>query len=114
MFQPAVAMHHQKPGTVAVLIGDLRIQDHAEKLRCFAASLATLSPHLALLPAVESHDSQKDAYRTSLKLIEKHLELGGIYISTANSLPVIQALREKRGLSRFALSPLTISRRSCS
>jgi LacI family transcriptional regulator len=89
-----------KPATVAALIGDLRIQDHTEKLRGFAASLATLSPHLALLPAVESHDSQKDAYRTSLKLIEKHPELGGIYISTANSLPVVQALREKRRLGK--------------
>jgi LacI family transcriptional regulator len=93
----------QRPGAVAALIGDLRIQDHAEKLRCFAASLATLSPHLALLPAVESHDSQKDAYRTSLKLIEKHPELGGIYISTANSLPVIQALREKRRLGKVRI-----------
>ncbi len=93
----------QRPGTVAALIGDLRVQDHAEKLRCFAASLATLSPHLALLPAVESHDSQKDAYRASLKLIEKHPELGGIYISTANSLPVILALREKRRLGKVRI-----------
>lgn len=82
------------------MIGDLRVQGHAEKLRGFAASLATFSPHLALLPAVESHDSQKDAYRASLKLIEKNPELRGIYISTANSLPVIQTLGEKRRLGK--------------
>ena len=90
----------QKPGSVAALIGDLRIEDHAEKLRCFAASLATLSPHLTLLPVIESHDSQKDAYRASLRLIEKHTELKGIYIGTANSLPVIRALREKHRLGK--------------
>jgi LacI family transcriptional regulator len=93
----------QQPSTVAALIGDLRIQDHAEKLRCFVASLATLSPHLTLLPAIESHDSQQEAYRASLKLIEKYPALGGIYIGTANSLPVIQALREKRRLGKIRI-----------
>lgn len=92
-----------KPRTVAAVIGDLRIQDHADKLRGFAASLATLSPHLALLPAIESHESSKDAYQAALKLIEKNPELGGVYISTANSLPVIQALREKRQLGRVQI-----------
>ena len=43
-------------GTVAILTGQLGTQDHAEKLRGFAATLATLAPHLSLLPAIETHE----------------------------------------------------------
>lgn len=86
----------REPVPVAAITGDLRIQDHAEKLRGFAASLATLSPHLRLLSAIESHESPEDAYAATLQLLNAHPELGGIYISTANSLPVMRAI-EKSG-----------------
>lgn len=82
------------PAPVAAITGDLRIHDHAEKLRGFAASLATLSPQLQLLSAVESHESPKDAHAATLRLLKAHPNLGGIYISTANSLPVIRAIEE--------------------
>jgi LacI family transcriptional regulator len=82
------------PALVATITGDLRIQGHAEKLRGFAASLATLSPHLSLLPAIESHELPSDAYRGAMDLLKKHPDLGGLYINTANSLPVLQALEE--------------------
>jgi LacI family transcriptional regulator len=84
----------REPVPVAAITGDLRIHDHAEKLRGFAASLATLSPHLQLLPAIESHESPEDAHAATLQLLNAHLDLGGVYISTANSLPVIRAIEE--------------------
>ncbi len=79
---------------VVVITGDLKIQDHAEKVRGFAASLATLAPHLNMLPSIESHESPEDAHRATLKLLKNCPGLGGIYINTANSLPVVQALEE--------------------
>jgi len=79
---------------VVVITGDLKIEDHAEKLRGFAAALAQLSPHLSLLPAIESHESTQHAYETTLELLRSHSDLGGIYVSTANSAPVMQALNE--------------------
>jgi len=85
---------------VIAITGDLKIQDHAEKLRGFAASLATLSPHLNMLPAIESHDSPRDAHRAAMALLKSHPDLGGIYINTANSLPIIQALEESRRLGK--------------
>ena len=85
---------------VVAITGDLKIQDHAEKLRGFAASLAILSPHLRLLPAIESHESPEDAYRSALALLESNLDLGGIYINTANSMPVMRALDESGRLGR--------------
>lgn len=90
----------QSPAAVATITGDLRIQDHAEKLRGFAASLATLSPRLTLLPAIESHDLPSEAFRGAAALIKKHPELRGLYISTANSLPVLRALEESGRLGK--------------
>jgi LacI family transcriptional regulator len=85
---------------VVVITGDLRIQDHAEKLRGFAAGLATLAPHLTLLPAIESHESPDDAHRSALQILRSNPHLGGIYITTANSMPVIRALEESGRLGK--------------
>lgn len=79
---------------VIAITGDLKVQDHADKLRGFAASLATLAPHLIMLPAIESHESVRDAHRATLRTLKDHPNLRGIYINTANSLPVIAALEE--------------------
>ncbi len=91
----------QKPGSVATITGDLSTLDHAEKLKGFAATLATLAPHLSLLPAIETHDRPKDAARATMALINHKPRPAGIYISTANSLPVIRALEERNALDQI-------------
>ena len=53
----------QKTGHLATITGELTTLDHAEKLRGFAANLAVFAPHLSLLPAIESHEQPKVAYR---------------------------------------------------
>lgn len=92
-------IRHKCP--VAAITGDLRIQDHADKLRGFAATLATLSPHLTLLAAIESHDSREGAHRATLELIRTNPELGGIYVNTANSQPVMHALDEAKRIGKI-------------
>lgn len=86
----------REPGEVALFTGDLHVQDHADKLRGFAASLATYANHLTLLPAVETHDSYEMAYKAAKAILSKHPKLCGVYINTANCLPVLKALRESR------------------
>jgi LacI family transcriptional regulator len=90
----------QAPSRVATITGDLGTFDHAEKLRGFAATLAMLAPHLTLLPVVESHESAEDAYRQSITLLKAKTRPDAIYISTANSLPVLRALEELKLLGR--------------
>jgi LacI family transcriptional regulator len=90
----------QTPSRVATITGDLATFDHAEKLRGFAATLAMLAPHLTLLPVVESHESAEDAYRQSMTLLKAKARPDAIYISTANSLPVLRALEELKLLGR--------------
>lgn len=85
----------QQKRQVATITGKLHVLDHAEKLRGFAANLALLAPHLSLLPAVESHESAQEALRQTRGLLKRNPEVGGIYISTANSLPVLRVLEEQ-------------------
>lgn len=92
-----------KSGQLAVFAGDLTTLDHAEKLRGFAANLAVFAPHLSLLPAVESHETPSMAYRQACSLLARKPVPLGIYLSTANSIPVLKALEEKRLLGEVQL-----------
>lgn len=85
---------------VATITGELATFDHAEKLRGFAATLAMLAPHLTLLPVVETHESPEDAYRQTLALLRNKAHPDAIYVSTANSLPVLRAIEEQKLLGR--------------
>lgn len=89
-----------RPAAVAMITGELHVLDHAEKLRGFAANLALLAPHLSLLPVVESHESAQEALRQTRNLLRRHPEVGGIYVSTANSLPVLRVLEEQQLLGK--------------
>ena len=92
-----------KPGHLATITGELTTLDHAEKLRGFAANLAVFAPHLSLLPAIESHEQPKIAYRQAIALLSRKPYPLGIYISTANSIPVLHALEEKRLLGEVRI-----------
>lgn len=87
-------------GSVVAITGELTTLDHADKLRGFAATLATLAPHLSLLPTLESHERAKEAYRQTSALLTRRPSPVGMYISTANSVPVFAALREHRMLGK--------------
>ena len=89
-----LALRLQHPANVAVITGELVTLDHAEKLRGFAATLAALAPHLRLVPPLETHEQPEEAYRQTLQLMQSSHPPQGMYVSTANSLPVLQALAE--------------------
>jgi LacI family transcriptional regulator len=98
-----LAMNLQRPSSVATITGDLHFLEHAEKLRGFAATLATIAPHLALLPAIEGHERQKDSYKATFTLLAHKPHPAGIYINTANSLPVLRALEEHHLLGKIQI-----------
>jgi len=93
----------QKPANVAVITGDLSTQDHAEKVGGFAATLATIAPHLSLLPVFETRDRPKDARQQTLGLLRRKGRPAGLYISTANSLPVLRTLEEHKALANMEI-----------
>jgi LacI family transcriptional regulator len=89
-----LALKLGQKATVAIFTGALATMDHAEKLRGFAATLAVQAPHLHLLPALESHERPKEAYRQALALMQNRTRPEALYLSTANSMPVLKALEE--------------------
>jgi LacI family transcriptional regulator len=86
----------QKTGQVATITGELTTLDHAEKLRGFAANLAVFAPHLSLLPVIESFEQPTVAYRQASALFSRKPYPLGVYLSTANSIPVLRVLEEKK------------------
>ena len=86
-FQPA--------GEVAFFTGWLSTQDHAEKLRGFQTSLRSTGGGLRLGPVVEAHDDAREAHRRTLAVLRAHPDLTSIYVSTVNSLPVLQAAEQE-------------------
>lgn len=93
----------REQGSVALFTGSLRVEDHAEKLRGFAGTLATLATHLTLLPVVETYESPEKAYRSAVSVLTTRKDLCGIYINTANSLGVLKAIREFRGKRKITV-----------
>ncbi|MDR3735869.1 MAG: LacI family DNA-binding transcriptional regulator [Acidobacteriaceae bacterium] len=93
----------QKSGRIATIIGGKATLDHAEKLSGFATNLAAFAPHLSLLPAIESHEKPNLAYRQAVSLFSHKPYPLGIYISTANSIPVMRALTEQQLLGKVQI-----------
>ncbi len=81
-------------GTVGVFTGDLSTIDHSEKVRGFKQSLSSLNGSLGLSGVIETHDDESAAYNQTRKLLTRDRSLKAIYVSTANSVTVIQALQE--------------------
>jgi LacI family transcriptional regulator len=81
-------------GQIAFFTGWLATQDHAEKLRGFITTLSATSPNMLVGPIVEAHDDEREAHRRACEVLRAHPDLKGIYISTANSLPVLRAAEE--------------------
>ena len=86
-------------GEVAFFTGWLSMQEHADKLRGFESSLRSSASALALGPIVEAHDDEREGHRRALAVLRAHPHLKGIYVSTANSLPVLRAAEEEGRLS---------------
>jgi LacI family transcriptional regulator, galactose operon repressor len=91
-------------GHVAFFTGWLGTQDHAEKLRGFEASIAAGNgAPIEVGPIVEAHDDPREGYRRALKLLKANRDLKGIYVSTVNSLPVLQAAEQEGRLQGLTI-----------
>jgi LacI family transcriptional regulator len=90
-------------GRVAFFTGWLGTQDHADKLRGFEASLGAGRSGVRLGPVVEAHDDPREGYRRAHKVLKANRDLKGIYVSTVNSVPVLQAAEQEGRLSGLTI-----------
>jgi len=90
------------PAKVLVVTGSLATEDHADKLEGFRSTLQ-IGACLDIAKIVEAHDDQKLAYAETKALLAQNPDIGGVYVSTANSLPVLQAIEESGFAGRIAV-----------
>ncbi len=93
----------QRKGRLAVTLSDLRITEHAEKFSGFEKTLQSFYPDLCVLPPLEDHDIEPEAYEKSRELLEVYPDLAGIYITTEASIPVINAARDAGLLNQLTI-----------
>jgi LacI family transcriptional regulator len=88
-------------GKLAVLTGDLAVTDHAEKFESFSSSVRTMFPAMEVAPPLQNHEHETEAYKECKSLLRRYSDLNGIYITTANSTPVLQALKDSERLGKI-------------
>jgi LacI family transcriptional regulator len=90
-------------GPVAFFTGWLGTQDHADKLRGFEAYLRPGPGGVPMVAVVEAHEEARAGHRRTINLLKAHPGLKGIYVSTVNSLPVLEAVRQSGRVHDLAI-----------
>jgi LacI family transcriptional regulator len=91
------------PGPVLLVTGDLNTVDHADKVRGFRECLESLASPLKVAAVLEAHDDAEEAYRLTREAIQRHTRLAAVYVTTANSVPVVRALEDGGRLADIAV-----------
>src|SRR5712691_9338561 len=79
-------------GRVVVVTGQLSTVDHLQKLDGFRKELGETWPGLGIAAVVEAHDDEAEAYEKCRDVLASTPDIAGVYVSTANSMPVLRAL----------------------
>lgn len=107
-----LTMRLPQESSVAVITGDLGIEDHAERLRGFASTIAVLGPHLRLMPSVETHDDPRQAYTQTVKFWTRSPSHKAFTSALPIALAFYRLWKSKVSWARYRLSP-RISFASC-
>jgi LacI family transcriptional regulator len=81
-----------KGSRVAVVTGMLQTEDHRRKTKSFAEAFSHYLPGGEVIAVIENHEDEQEAFKKCLALLRGTKDLGGLYVSTANCLPVCAAL----------------------
>ncbi|HET6899439.1 MAG TPA: substrate-binding domain-containing protein [Vicinamibacteria bacterium] len=81
-------------GTVMVVTGHLGTIDHAQKVAGFRRALSEMWPGLAIAAVVEAHDHETEAYEKTRQVLTSTPGIGGVYVGTVNSIPVLKAIED--------------------
>jgi LacI family transcriptional regulator len=88
---------------VAIVTGDLATFDHSEKVRGFRSVWDELGSVRSSIEVEEAHDDVREARQQTLDLLRRRPNLRGIYVSTANSLAVVETLEKTGRLGEVAI-----------
>jgi LacI family transcriptional regulator len=80
---------------VGVVTGMSGTEDHRKKTDGFITAFRRYCPEGRISGIVEAHESERESYRKTSQLLDRNPDLNGIYVTTVNSLPVCQAVRDR-------------------
>lgn len=86
-------------GQVLLVTGQSTTVDHARKIAGFRKTAARLWPRLKVAGVIEAHDDEAEAYDVCRAVFARDRRITGVYVTTANSPPVIRAI-EDAGVAR--------------
>jgi LacI family transcriptional regulator len=90
-----------RAASVLIVTGDLSVVDHAEKVNGFRSFLKEVNSRLQVTSVIEAHDDPEKARELTREFIAAHANVGAVYVSTANSIPVIETLQDAGRLGRI-------------
>ena len=93
----------EQQGAVAITVFNMAIMEHAEKYIAFKTTLRSLYPNLQLLNPIEDNGVEAEAYRKCRKLFKECPNLGGVYVTTEASIPVLKAASDAKLLPRLTI-----------
>jgi LacI family transcriptional regulator len=85
----------QGRGGIVLVTGLLATVDHARKLEGFRSAVGEMWPGLDIARVVEAHDDEGEAYGKCRDALAASSEVSGVYVSTANSIPVLRAIEDE-------------------
>lgn len=82
----------------AITTGMLQAEHHCRKVRAFVEAFPKFCPGGEVIEVIEDHEDEQAAFEKCLALLQKVEKPDGLYVSTANCLPICAAL-EATGLA---------------
>jgi LacI family transcriptional regulator len=83
---------------VAVVTGIIETEDNGKKVSGFSEVFVKECPGGQVVDIIEGHEDERETFDKCSRLLKKHPQLAGLYISTVNCIPVCKAI-EARGRS---------------
>jgi LacI family transcriptional regulator len=92
-----------RPASVLIVTGDLGVVDHAEKVDGFRSFLAKEGSAVQIAGVIEARDDPERARALTRHFFNMHPDTAAVYVSTANSIPVVQALEAMGRLGQIPI-----------
>ena len=88
---------------IAIITGMLGTEDHRKKAQGFSDVLPQTCPGAKVVQILEGHEDEDETFVKCVDLLRKLRRLNGLYVSTANCLPVCRALGALKLAGRIKL-----------
>ncbi len=77
---------------VAVVTGTMETQDHQARVKSFRDLFSQVCSGGKVVGIIEDHEREEESFQKCYRLLQENPKIAGLYVSTANCLPVCRAI----------------------